>query len=32
MEIAPFAYELVQHLAKLYFKLFNKDVEQNSKE
>lgn len=31
-EIAPFAFELVHHLAKLYFKLFNKDVEKTNKE
>jgi hypothetical protein len=31
-EISPFAYELVHHLTKLYFKLFNKDVEQTNKE
>lgn len=32
LEIAPFAHDLVLHLSKLYFKLFNKDVEQTNKE
>lgn len=31
-EIAPFALELIKHLAKLFFKLFNKDAEQANQE
>jgi hypothetical protein len=27
VEIAPFAFELVKHLARLFLKLFSKDVE-----
>ena len=31
-EIGPFAQDLIKHLAKLFFKLFNKDAEQANNE
>jgi hypothetical protein len=31
-EIGPFSVELVKHLTKLFFKLFNKDAEQSNQE